>query len=225
MTRLRRFKRGSREAPDGTAQRRKQRVLRAIAAVLFAFGLVCLIVALKWVPKTHDEHVWHELFVELWPFFLTIVLAVLVYEFWLRESFVAELIAVSGPRVIRALRPRETLQILLDLVYGKKGQNRDVVAGVLGGFGEAHDHRDLSISQSTAVTLTLADCQGEATRYDLTIAAKYRFDDRPPADDLYVFFITTDPTIRNLLTVASSRFPVDFWYFPDVPDVAPGSKS
>lgn len=203
------------------ARRSRRVVLVWVVVALSVVGAACLTVALVWEPSpTGREHDIHEFFVAVWPVCITLVFAVVLYEFWLRRWFVMELVSVSGPMVIQALRPRETLRVLLDFVYGAKGQNRDVVTGVLGGFGEAADHRDLSISQSTAVQLTLADTAISAS-YELTIKASHSFGDRTPPDDLYVFFVTTDPKIRDLLAVACDRPLFDYWYFPGTTDLEP----
>jgi hypothetical protein len=193
---------------------RRKVVLAVVGGGLFSVGLLSLVIAILWDPGDHEvDHVFREAFVAIWPFCFTVAAAILVYERWLRDDFVAELKRLSGPQLIQALRPRVTLQTLLDHVYGDKPHNRDVVIGVLGGYGEAADRSDLSISDETAVTLTLADTD-EPTEYNLTITADYTFEGRPVHDDTFIFFLTSDPAIRDSLVVACDRPLFDYWYFP-----------
>ncbi len=191
-------------------------VATAVGFVLLGLGFACLTVALLWRP--HDTpSVLHEFFVALWPFFLTVALAILVYERWLRQSFVSELKRLSGPQIIKAMRPRETLNALLEDVYGTDhGANRDVVVSVLGGYGEAADGRDLTVSKSTTVDITLAD-NSDPGRYDLTFAVRYQLARPESPRTPFVFFITTDAHLRDLILLGCDRPLFDFWYVPDAP--------
>lgn len=203
---------------------RKWFVLTSVALTLIVFGAVSLAIAVIWHPPGAGiAHAAHELFVALWPFFLTVAAGLIVYERWLRDTFVAELKRVSGPQLIQLLQPRTTLHSLLDLVYGTKRPNRDVVVGVLGGFGEATDRRDLSISDETAIKLTLADAD-DREHYDFTITAEYIFGERQADADSFILFVTSSPRIRDSLVTACDRPLFDYWYFPgrdDIPDLLP----
>jgi hypothetical protein len=191
-----------------------------VGVLLLGLGITSLAVALFWRPP-QTQSVLHEFFVALWPFFLTVALAILVYEKWLRQSFISELKRLSGPQIIKALRPREALHALLEDVYGNNnhGANRDVVVSVLGGRGEAADRRDLTVSDSTRVDITLAD-HADASKYDLTFSVSYHLARRESPDTPFVFFITTDAHLRDLILLGCDQPLFDFWYVPDAsPDL------
>jgi len=195
---------------------RRRFVLLAVGVVLVVLAAICLGVAVAWHPEEDDN--WqvagHELFVALWPVFLTVAAGIIVYERWLRDSFVAELKHITGPALMRTLRPRDTLSLLVGHIYGKHSQNRDVVAGVLGGYGDKIDLSDLTISDLTEVDMILADTDKEDL-YDLTLSVRYRFEQRQLPDTTFVFFVTSHPRLRDLIVVGCERPLFDFWYIPD----------
>lgn len=199
-----------------SADTRRELVLFAVGVVLIVLGVVCLVVAVVWHPAQDARlgKAAHEFFVALWPVFFTIAAGIIVYERWLRDSFVAELKRITGPTLIRTLRPRDTLGLLLSHVYGKHSENRDVVSGVLGGYGDAIDRTDLTISDATEVDMILVDTKS-SDLYDLTLKVRYGFEQRQLPDTTFVFFVTSSPQLRDLILVGCERPLFDFWYVPD----------
>lgn len=198
-----------------TEERDRDAVLRRVGLGLFTVGLCSLITAVLWKPGEHApvQHVFRELFIQVWPFTLTAAASLLLYERMLRQSFVREMERVSGPPIVRTLLPRQVMDTFLAHIYGEQQQNRHVVAGVLGGAGEKPQAADLTISTSTTVEYVLKDKSEVPGEYELTATVSYT-SKHPVTDARLALFAVSGPELRDTITLACDLPIFDYWYFP-----------
>lgn len=190
----------------------ERRILTFVVAALALLGLGALTLSIVLDPDETSviQRSIKELSIQLWPFSLTTAAALLLYERSLRKKFVQDLINVSGPRIVEALRPVSVMETLLARVYGPNPANRDVTVSVLGGEGLRDE--ELSVSVDTTVTYTLGGVADGQYELNSHISYAYR---GSVVSEKFIIVATCAPELRDLVVVGC-EFPLfDSWYVPE----------
>lgn len=199
--------RGQPEAKPGSRRRVSRLVL-----VLFALGTAALLGAAFWRPTPGWPAALHRLLELTFPVLLLTGVLLGGYEVFVRHWLAAELVRISGPRIVAAQLPQQVMATFLDSIYGENEANRDVVTAVLGGAGMLPHGGDLTISTRTEVKLELSAVDDEL--YHLTSSVTYRFKENVRADRFLVF-ATCNALLRDSI-VSGSRLPLfELWFVPD----------
>ncbi len=105
--------------------------------------------------------------------------------------------AIAGPAIVKSISPRETVQALLDHVFGGDLPHAEITTALLGGGGHDISGRDVVVSRATTVRMTLTRIDERMCQQELLWSHEFA---GVRDNHRLVMFATTNRDIFRLLT-------------------------